>query len=202
MATLQGCIRPSLRSVAFRDRAALIVYFNDLIVQAITSLVVETDEGFPAIGLRNRLKADPEHTLSRCGRTPPGETESAGTRTQCRGIAWRKRPHPKDHARSVAPITRLQHDITAQVRRYPEKLPFSYELYTYFTRSRRSGQDLKRYENALCPHTSAWNTRAVEWPQRKRCGGHNGGPLWLWLRLLLRFLGPTCRSRAITSSFR
>ncbi len=48
-----------MRSVAFRDRGRLIIFFNELIVQAITSVVEETDEGFPAIALRNRLNGDP-----------------------------------------------------------------------------------------------------------------------------------------------
>jgi len=55
-----------MRSVALWDRVIrLIISFDDSIVQAITSLVGETDEGFPAIALRNRLSAFPKNALLR-----------------------------------------------------------------------------------------------------------------------------------------
>lgn len=126
----------------------------------------------------------------------------AGTPTRCRGIAWRERPHPKDYAPSVAPITRLQPDLTAQVRRRSEKPPFYCELHVYFTRSRRSGQGQKGRESALCHRASTQSARAVGRPPTNLRENCSGASLFLPLPLFPRFSRTFVPSKRITSLLR
>jgi hypothetical protein len=205
MATLQGCIRPSLRSVAFRSRARLIIFFNDLIVHATTSLVERTDEGFPAIALRNRLKADPVRALLRWTRArspnaelcignplPPAQWNRQGPEPNAAGLHGENAPTPKTTCR---PLLQSPDSNPTSLPRFADTLKNCHSTTNYASiLPDRAGpaKAKKNAKSALCHPTSARSARVVGWPRMDTQEDRGSTLLFLPLRIFLRFPGLSC----------
>ncbi len=121
---------------------------------------------------------------------PSRRRNSAGRdRTPYRGIAWRNRPHPKDYTPSVAPITRLRPNLTAQVRRHPENCHSTTSYVPILPDCAGAAKTQNDAKNALCCHAWAW-VLPPRGPRRNGQGDRNGSRMSLPPRIFLRFPGP------------